>query len=224
MRIGEIAESTGLSVSNIRFYEKKGLIGPDREKESKYRNYTEEDLRRLNLIVLYRKMDLSVETIGRILTKEISAEDALEQQLLDLKAKQEELQGSIDLCQKMIEDQAYGDSETLEIDTYLNYVKEEEAKGRRFAKLDDLLDDYSEFTRMQYFAGTSLFMLFPHLWMNRLIMIVWCGIFMLFPIAGIIGELCEEDPSIVAILFFIVWAIVFNVSFFVFRKRRQGGR
>ena len=44
MRIGEIAEKTGLSVSNIRFYEKKGLIGPNREEESKYRNYTDSDL------------------------------------------------------------------------------------------------------------------------------------------------------------------------------------
>ena len=47
MRIGEIAEKTGLSISNIRFYEKKGLIGPDREKESKYRNYTDGDLDRI---------------------------------------------------------------------------------------------------------------------------------------------------------------------------------
>ena len=31
MRIGEVAEQTGLSISNIRFYEKKGLIKPDRE-------------------------------------------------------------------------------------------------------------------------------------------------------------------------------------------------
>ena len=64
MRIGEAAEKTGLSISNIRFYEKKGLIGPDREPDSKYRNYTEDDLERLNLIILYRKMELSVETIG----------------------------------------------------------------------------------------------------------------------------------------------------------------
>ena len=107
MRIGEIAEKTGLSVSNIRFYEKKGLIGPNREEESKYRNYTDSDLERLNLIILYRKMDLSVELIGKILDHTISSEDALEQQLLELKSKQQILQSSIDLCQKMIDDQAY---------------------------------------------------------------------------------------------------------------------
>ena len=40
MRIGEIARRTGLNISNIRFYERKGLLCPDREDDSKYRDYT----------------------------------------------------------------------------------------------------------------------------------------------------------------------------------------
>ena len=95
MRIGEIAEKTGLSISNIRFYEKKGLIGPDREKESKYRNYTEEDLERLKQIVLLRKMDFPIEVISNILGKRITIEDAIEQQLTELENKKNAIQGSI---------------------------------------------------------------------------------------------------------------------------------
>ena len=49
MKIGEVAEQTGLSISNIRFYEKKGLIEPKRNEQSKYRDYTEEDVK-LSLI------------------------------------------------------------------------------------------------------------------------------------------------------------------------------
>ena len=37
MRIGEIAEITGISVSNVRFYEKKGLLTPARESENKFK-------------------------------------------------------------------------------------------------------------------------------------------------------------------------------------------
>lgn len=33
MRIGEIAERTGLNINNIRFYERKGLLCPNREDE-----------------------------------------------------------------------------------------------------------------------------------------------------------------------------------------------
>ena len=42
MRIGEIAERTGLNISNVRFYERKGLLTPERETGSKYRDYSEE--------------------------------------------------------------------------------------------------------------------------------------------------------------------------------------
>lgn len=33
MRIGEIAKRTGLNISNIRFYERKGLLAPKREQD-----------------------------------------------------------------------------------------------------------------------------------------------------------------------------------------------
>lgn len=141
MRIGEVAEQTGLSISNIRFYEKKGLIEPDREQQSKYRDYTEADVKRLKEIILYRKMDFPIETIGLLIGKEVAASDAIEQQPLDLKEKQKAIQGSIDLCQKVIEDRAY---ENLDVETYLNYVKEEEAKGKKFAYMDELLIDFVE--------------------------------------------------------------------------------
>ena len=77
MRIGEIAELTGLSISNIRFYEKKGLMEPAREAENKYREYTEADLQRLKEIMLYRKMNLSIEQIAQIFDGNISVEKAV---------------------------------------------------------------------------------------------------------------------------------------------------
>lgn len=68
MKIGEAVKQTGLSVSNIRFYEKKGLLEPVRDQGSSYRNYTEEDIRRLKLILVYRKMEVPVEQIHGILS------------------------------------------------------------------------------------------------------------------------------------------------------------
>ena len=90
MKIGEAAEKTGLSVSNIRFYEKKGLLEPKRDQQSKYREYAQEDVERLKLIILYRKMDFSVEKIQLLFQGEVTREEALEQQLLLLKEKQEQ--------------------------------------------------------------------------------------------------------------------------------------
>ena len=53
MRIGEIAERTGLNISNVRFYERKGLLTPEREAGSKYRDYSEEDVNRIKKILLF---------------------------------------------------------------------------------------------------------------------------------------------------------------------------
>lgn len=73
MKISEAAKLTGLNVSSIRFYERKGLLMPQREDGSKYRDYTDEDVQRIRQILLYRKMGISVETIELILKRESSS-------------------------------------------------------------------------------------------------------------------------------------------------------
>ena len=59
MRIGEVSNIVGLDVSSIRFYERKGLINPDRGEDNKYRDYSLEDIECLKQIVLLRKLDMS---------------------------------------------------------------------------------------------------------------------------------------------------------------------
>ena len=127
MKIGQAAQLTGLTISNIRFYERKGLLEPERNDQSKYRNYSEQDIRRLKQIILYRKMNMPIEKIALMLDDPAVSEELVRQQLQELLNKQQEIQGSIDLCRKLAADHAY-DGEN--IDFYLNYVKEEEKKGR----------------------------------------------------------------------------------------------
>lgn len=225
MRIGEVAEITGLSISNIRFYEKKGLIGPDRDAESKYRNYSDEDLKRIRFIVLLRKMDMPVETIGSILTDKISFEEALRQQLSDLEHKQQTIQSSMELCQKMIDDQAVGN---IDIDYYSGYVKEEEAKGKTYAGFNDLLEDLSVFTKFEYFMSGSPqgMWLLSHLGIYKAVKILWCVIIMTLPAIGIVDDLLDENGvSGVMILFWVLWEVCFLAAFagYHMRLRRNGG-
>ena len=67
MKIGQAAQLTGLTISNIRFYERKGLLEPERNDQSKYRNYSEQNIRRLKQIILYRKMNMPIEKIALML-------------------------------------------------------------------------------------------------------------------------------------------------------------
>ena len=54
---------TGITRQNIRYYEKMGLIYPSREKENQYRKYNKDDIRRLKLIYMFRKLDMPLEEI-----------------------------------------------------------------------------------------------------------------------------------------------------------------
>lgn len=154
MKIGQAAQLTGLTISNIRFYERKGLLEPERNDQSKYRNYSEQDIRRLKQIILYRKMNMPIEKIASMLDDPAVSEELVRQQLQELLNKQQEIQGSIDLCRKLAADHAY-DGEN--IDFYLNYVKEEEKKGHSFAQLEELVGDFSEYSEFYKVSGDPVF-------------------------------------------------------------------
>ncbi|MFT4104221.1 MAG: MerR family transcriptional regulator [Lacrimispora sp.] len=66
--IGEVSDRIGLSRDTLRFYEKKGIIHPKKEKNG-YRTYTYEDILKLLKIRFYRRLDFSIEDIEQILYK-----------------------------------------------------------------------------------------------------------------------------------------------------------
>lgn len=219
MRIGEVAERTGLSISNIRFYEKKGLIEPDREQGSKYRDYTEEDVKRLKEIILYRKMDMPIDTIYQLIRKDVSVQNVLGQQLQDLKEKQKTIQSAIDLCEKVIED---GNYEERNVDAYLNYVKEEEAKGKTFAKVDELLIDFAEYTQFDLMAGDPYVgKFFRNPKINRAAAMVWMIMWLAVPVIGIV-DMCMDIKgiSLVKLVFWSVWLVMVMGNFWKYRNTK----
>ncbi len=67
LKIGEVANETGVSVKAIRFYEKIGLIpAPDRLFSSGYRLYTDRDVKRLRLIKRSKLLGLKLSQIKEI--------------------------------------------------------------------------------------------------------------------------------------------------------------
>lgn len=64
--IGGLAARTGLSVSAIRFYEKKGLITPDRNAGNQ-RRYEGADIRRLSFILIAQQLGLTMEQIKDVM-------------------------------------------------------------------------------------------------------------------------------------------------------------
>lgn len=78
MRIKEAEQRTGLTAKAIRLYESKGLLKPVRETENDYRDYTEEDVARLKIIAILRKLDVPVKTIKEWTDGETELRDILQ--------------------------------------------------------------------------------------------------------------------------------------------------
>lgn len=66
--INEAAAQFNISTNKLRFYEKKGLIEPKRDIDNNYRYYTEDDLIKLQTILLYRLLNMPLKDIKDIVT------------------------------------------------------------------------------------------------------------------------------------------------------------
>jgi DNA-binding transcriptional MerR regulator len=89
MKIGELAQRTGIPASTIRYYEKEGLLPKAQRGVNGYRVYQDNALERLDLIQLGQNLGLSLDAI-----RTVSAlhGEALKDTLLDkLEARLEEI-------------------------------------------------------------------------------------------------------------------------------------
>ena len=66
MNVSELARRTGLSPSGVRWYETVGVLPAAQRKENGYREYSEEDLRLLQLVTTLRRLGLAPEEAGRL--------------------------------------------------------------------------------------------------------------------------------------------------------------
>lgn len=153
MKISEAAKLTGMNVSSIRFYERKGLLLPERESGSKYRDYTEADVQRIKQIFLYRKIGISVETIELLLKGKANLREVLAEQKRLLEEQITELKGASELCKLVMKETEIPENEKLE--EYLNYVYQEEKKGGRFAEVRELLEDLGDYSAAAGVWGIS---------------------------------------------------------------------
>jgi DNA-binding transcriptional MerR regulator len=89
MKIGELAERTGIPASTIRYYEKEGLLPKAQRGANGYRVYQEYALERLDLIQLGQNLGLSLDAIRAVSALQ---GDALKDALLGtLEARLEEI-------------------------------------------------------------------------------------------------------------------------------------
>lgn len=140
--IKEAEELTGISRQNIRYYEKMGLLNPKRDAGNGYRKYDEEDIERLKVILLFRKLDMPLEEIHKLLDHEIDLQQALDTQKAYLQKEQQKLEAALAFCDTIQEQ----DLAELDINRCLQEIEEQEKRGNTFA---DILHDYKAVAEME---------------------------------------------------------------------------
>ena len=140
--IKEAEALTGISRQNIRYYEKMGLLNPKRDAGNGYRKYDEEDIERLKAILLFRKLDMPLEEIHKLLDHEIDLQQALDTQKVYLKQEKEKLEAALAFCDTIQEQ----DLAELDINRCLQEIEEQEKRGNTFA---DILQDYKAVAEME---------------------------------------------------------------------------
>ncbi len=103
MTIKEVEEQTGLTRSNIRFYEKEKLIEPSRNDKNGYRNYSEKDVENIKKIAYLRTLEISIEDIRNIISDKVSLAEIVKKQTTTIKTQIEGLNQAKTMCERMLE-------------------------------------------------------------------------------------------------------------------------
>lgn len=132
MRIKEVEELTGITSKNIRFYEKEGLISPQRS-ENGYRDYSDEDIEILKSIKLYRKLDISLEDIKLMQKNILSVDKCMDKYYKFMKEKIKELNDARKICEQIRVE--YESGYDINIEKYLDNINSSEKKGGKFVNI-----------------------------------------------------------------------------------------
>ena len=136
MKIYQVEELVGITKKNIRFYEDKGLLNPDRNPDNDYREYSLEDVRLLEKIKLLRKLSVPIEEIKLLETGRLSMTQCMNQQIERLEKEQQNVQVMKEFCERLIENTT--DMNSLNASDYLREMDKMEQEGTKFKDIENM--------------------------------------------------------------------------------------
>ncbi len=104
MTIKEVSEKTGLSINTLRYYERTGVMPKVPRNASGIRNYNDESLNWIDIIICFKRSGVGLESIREYVQLTLEGEEAKparDRLLLEIKghleAKMAEIQESLDI-------------------------------------------------------------------------------------------------------------------------------
>ena len=126
--VSEVSKLTGVSVRTLHHYDKIGLLKPSSVTEAGYRLYDDATLERLQLIMLYRELEFSLEEIREILDRsDFDRNQILEQQIELLTLKKKHIENLITFARGIrligVKNMDFSAFKAKELDDYAAQVK-----------------------------------------------------------------------------------------------------
>ena len=87
MKTHELEKELGISKHTIFYYEKEGIITPQRD-DNGYRSYSQEDLQKLIMVKFLRNLNISIDDVKAILNNELDFKECLEINQIHLEIQQ----------------------------------------------------------------------------------------------------------------------------------------
>ena len=134
MNIKRAEELSGVSRQNIRYYEREGLLHPNRNTENDYREYNDEHILVLKQIRAMRMLDMPLDQIRLVLNGSISPSDAADAQRQKLLERQTQLSAAIRFCEEWAAIHSLND---VNVDIVLNRMEQPENEHGLFQKWKD---------------------------------------------------------------------------------------
>jgi len=101
--VGQVAEMFGVTVRTLHHYDEIGLLVPSERSPAGYRLYTDEDLIRLQQIVVYRRLEFPLEQIATLLAEEADVVGHLRRQRVAVLTRLDEMRDLVVAIDKALE-------------------------------------------------------------------------------------------------------------------------
>ena len=137
MTIKDVEKQTGLSRSNIRFYEKEKIIDPSRNESNGYRDYSENDVENIKKIAYLRTLGISIEDIRSIISEKVTLQETIEKQKEVLKSQIVDLNKAKLMCEKMLDEESIS-YEKLQVEQYTTDLHDYWKNNQTVFKLDSV--------------------------------------------------------------------------------------
>ncbi len=138
MNIKQAEDRSGVSRQNIRFYEREGLLSPNRNPENDYREYGEDHILILKQIRAMRMLDMPLDQIRLVLSGKLTLSQTAEEQEQALLQRRQHLDAALRFCGEW---KGVPSLEALDVDAELARMEQPENTSGFFQKW---LEDYKK--------------------------------------------------------------------------------